>query len=79
MLVIAFSIAVETDRADEIREVLINDYGVQITKEYKYSEALCWYEPESRVYFDCFTPASRFELLTDYLNKFYDGTAILSY
>ncbi len=79
MLVIAFSIAVEESRAEEMRNVLMDDYGIAITNEVIYNEKLCWSESVSRVYFDCFAPSSRIELLKDYLDNIYTGTAIMSY
>ena len=79
MLIVSFSIAVERDRAEEMQNVLMNDYGIAITKEVVYKERLCWDEPVSRVYFECFASIARLESLTHYLDNTFTGTAILSY
>lgn len=78
MLVVSFSIAVEEDRADEMRSIMDN-YGIVITGEAVYNEKLCWREPKPRIYFECFAPSPRLEPLTEYLNNTFTGTAILSY
>lgn len=79
MLVVSFSIAVDENRAEEARGILVNDFGVEVVKEVKYTERLCFAEPATRVYFECFAPLNRIEALTDYLDRVFTGTAILSY
>ena len=79
MLIVTFSIAVDENRADEMRNILMNDYGIEITKEAVYVEKLCWNEEVPRTYFECFAPFKRIEMLTDYLDNIFTGTAILSY
>lgn len=79
MLVVSFSIAVDEDRADEMRDIITNYYGISIVHEELRNENLCWSEPVPRVYFKCFAPYSRFEMLAGYVQNVYTGTAILSY
>lgn len=78
MLVITFKIAVEKSRADEMRNTLMDSYGIAITEESVSTEKFCWSEPEERVYFKCFAPVSRFDVLAEYLDEKYTGTAILT-
>ena len=79
MLIISFSVAVEENRAEEVRNKLMDEYGVAITREGFYTEKLCWHEAKKRVYWDCYTPYSRFKYVTDYLDNEFDGNAILTY
>jgi len=79
MLVTNFSIAVEAHRADEVRDKLVNTYGVMITREFVFEEKFCWDERVERIYFECYVPYSRFDGVTCYLNTVYDGTAVLTY
>lgn len=79
MLVVNLSIAVETKDADEVRNYLMDELGVQIVNEESYTEKLCFAEPVTRVYLDCFVPKSRIEYVTDYLDNVFAGTAIITY
>ena len=79
MLIVSFSVAVQESRVDEVRNVLMEEYGVEIVREALYTEKLCWNEPISRIYMDCYVPYSRFEYVTDYLDNEFDGAAILTY
>ena len=77
MLVVTFGIIVDEDRADEVYDVLMNEFGVEFTNmDISYDE-FCWAESEPRVYFECFVPFNRFEGLTDYLDNVFTGIAVL--
>lgn len=79
MLIVSFSVAVDEDLADEMRNTLMDDYGITIVKEAIYNEKLCWAEVKPRIYFECFAPIQRIRSLTEYLDNEFTGTAILSY
>ena len=80
MLVIGFSIGVDEKFKDEMRRILMNyDYGIKIRKEHLYYEKDFSGERVPRVYFDCYAPKARLEMLARYLENDFAGTAILSY
>lgn len=79
MLLISFSIGVNKDQADEMRDIITNKHDIKITHESVYDETDFLGEQVSLIYFECYASLANLESLANYLDHIWTGTAIFTY